>query len=173
LRFGDFTNDGKTDVVAVVLGKWRMLTKHSGVEQWTGLHPSLSGSLAGVVVADFTGDGIADLARSANDWWWISTGGKTMWTKLKSAKIPGIGTIVNLMGFSVGRFYDGNATADVVFWSGATGLRFDYAPRWPRSDWSTQSAGYEVRSYQTGLRHMSVKCKLNLQHQKSSLGSES
>ena len=128
LRFGDFTKDGKTDVVTVVRGKWRMLTKHSGVEQWVDLHSSLSGSLAGVVAADFTGDGKSDLARSASGSWWVSDAGMKGWTRLRSATIPGVGTITNLIGFPVGRFFDGDAIADVVFWSGTTGLHFDYAP---------------------------------------------
>jgi hypothetical protein len=128
LRFGDFTGDGKTDVVAAGGGTWRLFTKHAQVEQWLNLHPNLSGSIAGVVAADFTGDGKADLARSSSGSWWLSDNGLSSWTKLRSATVPGYGTITNLMGYPVGHFYDGNATADVVFWSGTTGLHFDYAP---------------------------------------------
>jgi hypothetical protein len=128
LRFGDFNKDGKTDVVGVVGGRWKIMTTHSGAGRWEDLHPSLKGTLAGVVVADFTGDGIADLARSSGEWWWISKSGRAPWEKLRSAQVPGLGRIVDLTRFPIGRFYDGNATADIVFWSGATGLHFDFAP---------------------------------------------
>jgi hypothetical protein len=128
LRFGDFTQDGKTDIVAGGTGRWRLFTKQSGLEQWVNLHPSLTGSIAGVVAADFTGDGKADLARSSGGSWWLSDNGSASWAKLRSANVPGFGTITNLMGYPVGRFYDGNSTADIVFWSGSTGLHFDYAP---------------------------------------------
>jgi hypothetical protein len=128
LRFGDFTKDGKTDVLAVVDRKWKIFTTHSGVATWEDLHASLTGTLAGVVVADFTGDGVADLARSSGDWWWISKGGRAAWEKLRSAQVPGLGNIGNLRLFPVGHFDDGNATADVVFRSGITGVHFDYAP---------------------------------------------
>lgn len=128
IRFGDLTNDRKTDVVAVERGKLRMLTKHFGPEQWVDLHPSLSGSLAGVVVADFTGDGRADLARSPIGDWWISVGGMAGWTKLRSTPFLSFGTTTNLWGKPVGRFDNGDATADVVLWSGETGVYFNHAP---------------------------------------------
>ncbi len=128
IRFGDFTNDGKTDVVAVVRGKWRMLTKHSGPEAWIALHPSLSGPLAGVIVADFTGDGKADLAKSPIGGWWISSAGMAGWTKLRSTPFPANLTLTSLIGQPVGRFDNGDVTADVVLWSGLTGVHFNHAP---------------------------------------------
>jgi hypothetical protein len=121
IRFGDLTGDGKTDVVAVVGGRWRILTRHSGVEEWINLHPSLSGFLGGVVAFDFTGDGKADLARSQTDGWWMSSAGMTSWTKLRSTPDD---AYPDLKDMPVGRFYDGNATADVVIGSG---VYFDYA----------------------------------------------
>ena len=128
LRFGDFNLDGKTDIVSGETGRWRLFTMQSGTEQWIDLHSSLSGSIAGTVAADLTGDGRADLARSSGGTWWVSNNGQSGWTKLRSATVPGYGTILNLEAYPVGRFYDGNATADIVFWSGRTGVHFDYAP---------------------------------------------
>lgn len=128
IRFGEFTGDRKTDVVAVVGGKWRILTKHSGFEQWIALHPSLSGSLAGVIAADFTGDGKSDLARSPIGGWWISAAGMAGWTKLRSTPFPSDPSMTSILGKPVGRFYDGNSSADVVLWSGLTGVQFNFAP---------------------------------------------
>ena len=128
LRFGDFTHDRITDIVVGGNGRWRLFTKQSGADQWINLHPSLSGSIAGVVAADFTGDGKADLARSSGGFWWLSDNGLSGWMALRSAIVPGYGTITNLMAYPVGRFNAGDATADVVFWSGQTGVHFDYAP---------------------------------------------
>jgi hypothetical protein len=128
LRFGDFNLDGKTDIVAGGSGRWRLFTRQAGTDQWINLNSSLSGSIVGTVAADFTGDGRADLARSSGGKWRLSDNGQSGWTDLRSATVPGYGTILNLAAYPVGRFYDGNATADIIFWSGSTGVHFDYAP---------------------------------------------
>jgi VCBS repeat protein len=127
LRFGDLTGDGQTDVVGQVNGKWAMLTRHGGIEHWAPLHASLSGALTGVVVANVTGDKRQDLLRSSGGKWRVSDAGLQAWQPVRSATVSGYGTITNLTGFPIGRFYDGNEIADVVFPSGTTGVHFDYA----------------------------------------------
>lgn len=128
LLFGDFTGDSRTDVVVTTGLHWQLVTKDGGSEHTIDLDPSLSGPLTGVVVADFTGDRKADLARSSGGSWWLSDGGMTSWSALRSATVPGYGEIVDLRGYPLGRFVDGGAVADIAFPSGATGVHFDYAP---------------------------------------------
>jgi hypothetical protein len=119
LRFGDFRHAGRTEVLRVYNGQWQ--TAGLG-RSWTNIGSAPTSSTAGLVVADFNGDGFDDVGHNRNSlfyspWEYSSPGQTTGWTYLRNdsrllAKQP------------VGRF-DGNRTADVILWSGDG---FDYAP---------------------------------------------
>jgi hypothetical protein len=60
LAFGDFDGGGKTEVVGVVDNQWMYVP--SGSRQWTPLRSKLTNSMKGLIVADFDGNRIADIA---------------------------------------------------------------------------------------------------------------
>ena len=60
LRFGDFNHDGKTDVFGIVSGAWQV--SYGARTNWTRLRARLTDSVAGLMVADFNGDGKPDVA---------------------------------------------------------------------------------------------------------------
>jgi hypothetical protein len=62
LGFGDFNGDGKTDVVAATSGQWMVSLSATG--PWAGwpLRPALTNTMAGLIIADFNGNGRADIA---------------------------------------------------------------------------------------------------------------
>src|SRR5262249_22260267 len=70
LRFGDFNGDGKPDAFGVVDGMWQFVPGGGVLPPWwTPLQPSPTRDTAGLVVGDFDGDGISDVARrSATSW---------------------------------------------------------------------------------------------------------
>jgi hypothetical protein len=112
LRFGDFNRDGKTDVFSVVSGQW--MVSHSGLSGWTPLRPKLTNTVAGLIVADFNGDGFADVATPAvvapNGWRLkVSYGGTGNWTPLRTYDLS------RLSVAAIGRF-DGDAGEDVLLW---------------------------------------------------------
>src|SRR6185503_5979652 len=79
------------------------------------LGPKLTDSVDDLTVADFDGNGRADVATSScgsafNCVWKVSYNGTDLsWSKLRDADQPLIGTA------AIGRF-DGNAGSDVLFW---------------------------------------------------------
>lgn len=64
LRFGDFTHDGRTDVFAHAIGGWAIVDHAGG--QWSLLGPARSTNMGELFVADFDGDGTADVGRFTN-----------------------------------------------------------------------------------------------------------
>lgn len=104
LGFGDFNGDGKTDVAGVVAGQW--MVSLSASRPWTDfpLRPRLTKTMAGLIVADFNGNGIADIATAYGKK--VSYDGRGDWKKLPSR--PGIFA-------AVGRF-DPAPGADLVFY---------------------------------------------------------
>jgi len=88
LRFGDFNHDGKTDVFGVSSKDWEVsYAPASGqglFSSWQVLRPKLTDSVAPLVVADFNGDGTADVATDCADsgCWQTSYGGKADWTRV-------------------------------------------------------------------------------------------
>ena len=70
-----------------------------------------------MVVADFDGDNVSDVAGTISGAWRYSRNGTSDWVVLRSSAEP-------LFGKPLGRF-DGNVTTDVILWDG---LQFNYAP---------------------------------------------
>lgn len=118
LRFGDFTKDGKTDVLGVVGGQWKIVRGGDFPDaKWQEHGPARTDSLTGLVVADFNGDGFADVAKTVPSRWLFSSHGTADWSVLRSAS-------TSLALQPIGRF-DHDATSDVILWDGR---HFDYAP---------------------------------------------
>jgi hypothetical protein len=61
LRFGDFTGDGVTDVLAVENGRWSISESAHG--SWQRLNPYLSNDVRYLLIADLDHNNIADLIR--------------------------------------------------------------------------------------------------------------
>ena len=113
LRFGDFTGDGVTDVLAVQGGRWAISDGAQG--QWKRLNDKLGSNVSALQVADVDGDGRDDLVRfqaisPTSIAPSFSSGGSSPWTRLKLltglTKLPvAAGTAVRFSSFA-GRFDD-------------------------------------------------------------------
>jgi hypothetical protein len=114
LRFGDFTADGRTDVFGIVEDAWRIVPAPG--QYWTSLGPARTDNITEIVVADFNGDGRADVGRYdrtiwgvfGSDSWKVSWGGTSDFDKL-------IETEQLLTTLPIGRF-DDVPGADVLLW---------------------------------------------------------
>jgi hypothetical protein len=96
LRFGDFTGDGVTDVLANVGGHWSISKSARG--KWQELNPDLDDPVASLFIADLDNNNIDDLIKldwpltdfTKPDWqikqftWLVSYDGRTPWQKLKT-----------------------------------------------------------------------------------------
>jgi hypothetical protein len=89
LRFGDFTGDGVTDVLAVVSGRWAI--SKSAREPWRRLNNSLSDDVSRLFIADLDNDNIDDLIKLEISYalgvrfrWFVSDDGRSRWRELKS-----------------------------------------------------------------------------------------
>jgi hypothetical protein len=94
LRFGDFTGDGVTDVLAVVGGHWSI--SESAIGTWRQINARLSDDVSGLFIADLDNNNIDDLIkletasiRNGNliedlSTWWVSADGRSDWRKLKA-----------------------------------------------------------------------------------------
>jgi hypothetical protein len=111
LRFGDFDGDGKTDVFGVVSGKWQY--SKSAMGSWTPLQKALVTDINSLVVADFNGDGYADVGANCDEpgCWRISYRGNAGWNY-----IPQPFGLVGTPLAGVGRFL-GHREADVLSWN--------------------------------------------------------
>jgi hypothetical protein len=117
VRFGDFDGDGKTDVFGVISSgsnNWWAFTK-SARGPWINLQPARGYA----VVADFDGNGIADVAAYVDAYHWaISYGGTSPYTvypiNYVSPCLP-----VNIWPFVPGvGFFRGGKGADILLWMG-------------------------------------------------------
>jgi FG-GAP-like repeat len=112
LRFGDFNGDGKTDVFGVANGAWSVT--YGGTVNWAKLRSRLTDSVASLIVADFDGDGQADIIRQRTDQppgWEISHNGIGNWAPLWPASLQ----VTSIE--AVGRF-DNAAGTDALHWRG-------------------------------------------------------
>jgi hypothetical protein len=105
LRFGDFTGDGVTDVLAVEGGRWAI--SESARSGWKTLNPHLSDDVRSLFFADLDHDNIDDIIKlektsvglASRLTWWVSESGRSRWRKLKTYNVLGSTTV----GFA-GRF---------------------------------------------------------------------
>jgi hypothetical protein len=128
LRLGDFNGDGRTDVFSVGSKNWQVSYSPSvgrGLSStWQSLRKKLSDDAHLLVVADFDGDGVADVATDCGDpgCWQISYGGQAGWKKVSQP--------VTLRGdlAGIGHFLGGKST-DVLTWNTSTTTGFGFFPQ--------------------------------------------
>jgi hypothetical protein len=136
LRFGDFDGDGKTDVFGVVSGTWSYSKSATGSWSDGYLQQALTDSVDGLFVADFNGDGFADVAmasssNASNDTWtWgFSYYGFQPWQY--HTITPGTNATIEQCSFlnpdasgnpgvlaAIGRF-SGTTSSDILLWGDA------------------------------------------------------
>ena len=129
LRFGDFNGDGTTDVFGAVNGRftsphWQVRFAPKGYQGvlggWEPMPVTLSNTANGLIVADFNGDGVADVGRwcgsndGANAGWEISYGASLTWSACNSWPAPANNTLFLANG-AVGHF-SGGSGADILLW---------------------------------------------------------
>lgn len=148
LGFGDFNGDGTTDVLGVVSlngsNYYQVSYSPKGTpgalfSSWTPLQAALTNSVAGFMVADFNGDGVADIFVPSSDGWQISYSGTQPWTDVAQ------GSLAFLAVAGVGHF-TGQPQADILQWNGlsplltisGTGLLLSAAGVSPATPYSTQ-----------------------------------
>jgi hypothetical protein len=149
LGFGDFNRDGTTDVFGVTSysgrNYWQVSYSPKGMpgtsfSGWTPLQPTLTNptngqpvtTANGLVIADFNGDGIADvgiwcgnggiLGVGAYSGWQISYGGNQGWSACNK-----FSSSLSLANGAVGHF-SGGPGADVLLWNFYNGQ--GAAPLW-------------------------------------------
>jgi len=129
LRFGDFNADGVTDVFAIESGRWKV--SYGATSTWTPLPVSLTNSVDNLIVADFDGDGRADVARASfllngatvnHGTLSFSHGGTTGWTThtitptsscsmtYSAGQLSGAGLVAGIAKV------DGTGGADLLLW---------------------------------------------------------
>lgn len=126
LRFGDFNGDGKTDIFGVGSKNWQVSYAPSSGQglfsSWQSLRTKLTDNASGLIVADFDGDGVADVATDCPDpgCWRISYGGQAGWATVSQP----VSLSQDLAG--VGHFTS-QKTTDVLTWNNL-GYAYGYAP---------------------------------------------
>src|ERR1035441_4495852 len=112
LRFGDFDGDKKMDVLGIVDHQYQVVYAKpdaQGNRLWKPLRPALTPSVAGLLVADFDGDGISDIAVVTTVPWRLYKDGTGSPVPMSSA--------LNHTGVpvAIGSF-DNNPGADILLW---------------------------------------------------------
>ncbi|MGA9639790.1 MAG: VCBS repeat-containing protein [Terriglobales bacterium] len=121
LRLGDFNHDGRTDVFGVGSENWQVSYAPSSgrglFSEWQPLRKKLTDSITNLVVADFNGDGYADVATDCPlpTCWMISFRGFENWQQF-----PQPVTLKDDLA-AVGHFR-GAAATDVLTWNNSTVL---------------------------------------------------
>jgi hypothetical protein len=95
LRFGDFTGDGVTDVLAVNGGRWAISESARG--SWRQLNPHLGDDVTSLFIADLDNNNIDDILKlktsvASRSWgtyqitytWYVSDDGRLPWRELKT-----------------------------------------------------------------------------------------
>jgi VCBS repeat protein len=130
LRFGDFDGDGKTDVFGVVLfgpDDWRWAFSKSAQGAWAdgvlrSAFRDTDGNLVTVdnlVVADFDGNGRADVATSYREDWMVSFDGVGDWTHHNMPRTDSCPYFeAALPWMPATGFFTGNRGVDVLVWNG-------------------------------------------------------
>jgi hypothetical protein len=111
LLFGDFRREGRTRALRVSGGRWVVAGLGLG---WTDLGPAPVSSTRGLVVADFDGDGFADVARTnpgTARWEYSRPAHSAAWNTLRSDTSL-------IAARPIGHFL-GNRTSDVLLWDNA------------------------------------------------------
>jgi hypothetical protein len=151
LRFGDFNGDGTTDVFGVVNGafaspQWQVRYGPKGYQGvlggWQPLPVSLTNSIDGLFVADFTGVGraaVAQVCLSSNIAtpfsWCIADGTQTNWQPY-TIGLSSLSVAVAGIGYFGGHTTNGHLIpVDVLFWNG--------------NEFSISSGGMFALSYST------------------------
>jgi FG-GAP-like repeat len=116
LLFGDFDGNGTTDVFSVGSVNWQVSYSPKGVQglftSWQPLRAKLTDAVQGLVVADFNGDGFADVAMYCGTGCLnISYGGTQDWANYST-----VGSL-SLVNGGVGHF-SGGLGADILVWNG-------------------------------------------------------
>jgi hypothetical protein len=113
LRFGDFTGDGVTDVLAVEEGRWAI--SESARKPWRNLNPQLNDEVKGLFIANMDADDNKDdilclevrppsISPYRELIWWRSKNGDEAWKEFKRYyPFTGVGFVYPHLGF-VGRF---------------------------------------------------------------------
>jgi hypothetical protein len=83
LHVGDFTGDGIDEVFWIESDKWHLWHPTVNLVSEDVAKPVRDSDMARVVVADFDGDGLADLAKAHGDGWLWLRGGTSTWATLR------------------------------------------------------------------------------------------